>query len=104
MKSNHDARIGRLEGRLNPEAGRDPMAKPIAPEDLAFLDEYERVTEDTTVAEHQNPARGRELLRIAAGNALGPFGFSDRDIAAYVNELEAGLRELQGGGASYGAL
>jgi hypothetical protein len=98
MKGHHDARIERLEIRLNPEASSDPMAEPIAPEHLAFLDEYERIIEHTTVAERQDPARGRELLRLAAENALKPLSFSEEHIAAYADELDTWLRWTRGEG------
>jgi hypothetical protein len=98
MRGNIYGRLERLERRSKPEADPNPMAKPIAPEDLAFLQEYERIAGHTTVAERHDPLGGRELVRLAAQRALGPFGLDDGDIEEYADEVHATLANRRGEG------
>lgn len=90
-KGSHDARIWGLERRLNPEANRHPMSTPISERDLAFLREYEKVTDSVPVEERQDVYAGPALVLEAAANALEPLGYTDEQVEDYADETWSGF-------------
>jgi hypothetical protein len=98
MKGGHDARIGRLEGRIRPRVGPRgiDMRRPPDPLQVAILDELEHYVP----LEEQSYTP--EVVRTCVGRALLGADLSAeevRDLApAYEQMFNSYFEETEGGG------